>query len=70
LEIVDLKCERDPNVQLILSAISDDKGLQLLKVLPSLQTEDNNSFYLAKILTLSRKQLYDKISKLSNAGLI
>jgi len=69
-EIVDLKSEKDPNVQLVLSAISDDKGLQLLKVLSSLQTEDKNSFYLAKILNLSRKQLYDKISKLSNAGLI
>lgn len=70
LEIVDLKSEKDPNVQLVLSAISDDKGLQLLKVLSSLQTEDNNSYYLAKILNLSRKQLYDKISRLSNAGLI
>jgi Mn-dependent DtxR family transcriptional regulator len=70
LEIVDLKSEKDPNVLLVLSAISDDKGLQLLKVLSSLQTEDKNSFCLAKILNLSRKQLYDKISKLSNAGLI
>lgn len=65
-----MKGEKNPNVQMVFSAISDKKSLELLQLISTLQIEDRNSFFLSKKLDLSRKQLYDRINSLIKAGLI
>jgi DNA-binding HxlR family transcriptional regulator len=70
LDYDSLRGEKCPNVQTVLSAISDKQNLELLLLISTLEIEDRNSFFLSKKLDLSRKQLYHKVRKLNKAGLI
>jgi DNA-binding HxlR family transcriptional regulator len=70
LDYDSLRGEKSPNVQTVLSAISDKKNLELLLLISTLEIENRNSFFLSKKLDLSRKQLYHRVRKLNKAGLI